>query len=46
MLRALAQEALGEMTAARARRDRAAALAEPEGFVRVLADEGAASRAC
>ena len=39
VLRARAHEALGEMTAALASRNRAAELAEPEGLSRVLADE-------
>jgi LuxR family maltose regulon positive regulatory protein len=40
MLRALAQQALGDIPAALAALERALALAEPEGYVRVFADEG------
>jgi LuxR family transcriptional regulator, maltose regulon positive regulatory protein len=41
VLRALAHQALGDMPAALGFLDRAATLAEPEGYVRVFADEGA-----
>ena len=40
VLRALAQQALGDIPAALAALERALALAEPEGYVRVFADEG------
>jgi LuxR family maltose regulon positive regulatory protein len=40
VLRALALQALGSMPAALAALERAVALAEPEGYVRVFADEG------
>jgi LuxR family maltose regulon positive regulatory protein len=40
-LLALANHALGDQAAARAALERALALAEPEGFVRVFLDEGA-----
>ena len=40
MLRALAHQALGDIPAALGRLDRALTLAEPEGYVRVFADEG------
>jgi LuxR family maltose regulon positive regulatory protein len=41
VLRALAHQALGDIPAGLACVQRAAALAEPEGYVRVFADEGA-----
>ncbi len=40
VLRALAQQALGDMPAALGFLDHAVTLAEPEGYVRVFADEG------
>jgi LuxR family maltose regulon positive regulatory protein len=40
VLRALAHQALGDIPAALASLDRAVTLAEPEGYVRVFADEG------
>ena len=40
VLRALAHQALGDIPAALASLDRALTLAEPEGYVRVFADEG------
>jgi ATP/maltotriose-dependent transcriptional regulator MalT len=40
VLRALAHQALGDIPAALGFLDRAAALAEPEGYVRVFVDEG------
>jgi LuxR family maltose regulon positive regulatory protein len=42
VLRAVAHQALGDLTAALGSLDRAMALAEPEGYVRVFADEGPA----
>ena len=45
MLRALAHQALGDIPAALASLDRAVRLAEPEGYVRVFADEGPAMAA-
>jgi LuxR family maltose regulon positive regulatory protein len=42
VLRALAHQALGDIPAALGSLDRAVALAEPEGYVRVFADEGPA----
>jgi LuxR family maltose regulon positive regulatory protein len=40
VLRALAQQALGDIPAALACLERAVTLAEPEGYIRVFADEG------
>ena len=40
VLRALAHQALGDLPAALAALERAVTLAEPEGYVRVFADEG------
>jgi LuxR family maltose regulon positive regulatory protein len=40
VLRALAHQALGDIPAALASLDRAVTLAEPEGYVRIFADEG------
>ena len=40
MLQALAHQALGDIPAALGFLDRAVTLAEPEGYVRVFADEG------
>ena len=40
VLQALAQQALGDIPAALAPLERALALAEPEGYIRIFVDEG------